>query len=390
MKRFDVIVVGSGPAGSAAATTACKSGLDVAIIDKATFPRDKLCGGLFTGRSEKAMCAIFGREVTPELFLTSDHMRFFAGGETLADIENTPPMHLTMRRDFDTMLHAHAVNAGATPFLGAPITELDTTKKTLTLRDGTQMEYGVLIGADGVNSFVGRTLFGRPFNPDEIAFGLEIESPIQETRDGAVEIDFDAAHWGYGWSFPKHKSMTVGVCGLTSRNADMKSNMAAYVDQLGADETLKYKGQYLPFGDYKKQPGRGAVLLAGDAAGLVDPITGEGIALAMESGALAADAAVEALKSEAPQSAFAVYAKKLTPIHKSLAQARMWRLIMFPKATEGYFKKAFARGSHLQMKYLELLAGEADYSDLRWELIRRIPKLGWRMLRHKIGLRQPS
>lgn len=390
MKRFDVIVVGSGPAGSAAATTACKSGLDVAIIDKATFPRDKLCGGLFTGRSEKAMCAIFGREVTPELFLTSDHMRFFAGGETLADIENTPPMHLTMRRDFDTMLHAHAVNAGATPFLGAPITELDTTKKTLTLRDGTQMEYGVLIGADGVSSFVGRTLFGRPFNPDEIAFGLEIESPIQETRDGAVEIDFDAAHWGYGWSFPKHKSMTVGVCGLTSRNADMKSNMAAYVDQLGADETLKYKGQYLPFGDYKKQPGRGAVLLAGDAAGLVDPITGEGIALAMESGALAADAAVEALKSEAPQSAFAVYAKKLTPIHKSLAQARMWRLIMFPKATEGYFKKAFARGSHLQMKYLELLAGEADYGDLRWELIRRIPKLGWRMLRHKIGLRQPS
>ena len=390
MKRFDVIVVGSGPAGSAAATTARRHGLSVAIIDKATFPRDKLCGGLFTGRSEKAMRAIFGLEVTPDLFLTSDHMRFFASGKPLADIPNAPPMHLTMRRDLDAMLHDHAVQKGAVPFLGTPLTEINTANQTLTLRDGTVLAYDVLIGADGVNSFVARNLFGRPFDPEEIAFGLEIESPIQEGRDSAVEIDFDAADWGYGWSFPKQKSMTVGVCGLTSRNADMKANMAAYVDQLGADDTMKYKGQYLPFGDYKKMPGKGSVLLAGDAAGLVDPITGEGIALAMESGALAAEAAVEALRAGRPLTAFDRYATKVRPIHKMLGQARMWRLIMFPKATEGYFKKAFARGSHLQMKYLELLAGEADYGDLRWELIRRIPKLGWRMMKHKLGLRQPS
>ena len=390
MKRFDVIVVGSGPAGSAAATTARRHGLDTAIIDKATFPRDKLCGGLFTGRSEKAMRAIFGLEVTPDLFLTSDHMRFFASGKPLADIPNAPPMHLTMRRDLDAMLHEHAVNAGAKPFLGVPVTELDLDAKTITLRDGTTLEYNILIGTDGVNSFVARALFGRPFDPEEIAFGLEIESPLQGGRDGAVEIDFDAADWGYGWSFPKRKSMTVGVCGLTRQNEDMKANMAAYVSQLGADETLKYKGQYLPFGEYKKRPGRAAVLLAGDAAGLVDPITGEGIALAIESGALAADAAAGALAAGTPNTAFDLYAGKLGPIHRSLAQARMWRLIMFPKATEGYFKKAFARGSHLQMKYLELLAGQADYADLRWELIRRMPKIGWRMIKHKIGLRQPG
>lgn len=388
MKHYDLIVVGSGPAGSAAAVTALKAGLRVAIVDKATFPRDKLCGGLFTGRSEKAMAQVFDQKVTPELFLTSDHMRFSASGAPLADIKDAPPMHLTMRRDFDAMLHSEAVAKGADTYLGAPASELDIDAKTLSIRGGETLRYEVLIGADGVNSFVARVLFGKPFDPEQIAFGLEIESPIQPGRDGAVEIDFDAAEWGYGWSFPKHKSMTVGVCGINSRNTDMKANMAAYVQQLKADPSLKYKGQYLPFGDYKKQPGQNAVLLAGDAAGLVDPITGEGIALAMESGHHAGLAAIEAVQAQASDSAFERYAPKVRPIQKSLDQARMWRLIMFPKATEGYFKKAFARGSHLQMKYLELLAGEAEYRDLQWELVRRIPKLAWRMLKHKLGPHQ--
>ena len=388
MLEFDLIIVGSGPAGSAAATSAVKAGLSVAVIDKARFPRDKLCGGLFTGRSEKAMRAIFGREISNDLFVTTNHMRFLSKGRVLADIPNAPPVHLTMRRDFDAMLHAEAIAAGATPYLGQPITEL--WDNTLTLKDGTTLGFKALIGADGVNSFVARTLFGRPFNPDTIGFGLEIESPRTTSRDDAVEVDFDAASWGYGWSFPKRKTVTVGVGGINSRNDDMKANMATYVDQTGSDASLRYKGQYLPFGDYKKKPGRAHILLAGDAAGLVDPITGEGIALAMESGQHAAVAVTKALKDGQPEAALGHYMKLVKPIQKSLDQAKMWRMIMFPKATEGYFRKAFERGSSLQMKYLELLAGEAEYADLRGALLRRIPKLGWRLLKHRLGFKGPA
>ncbi|WP_281857187.1 geranylgeranyl reductase family protein [Litoreibacter halocynthiae] len=388
MLEYDLIIVGSGPAGSAAATSAVKAGLSVAVIDKATFPRDKLCGGLFTGRSEKAMRAIFGREISDDLFVTTNHMRFLSKGRVLADIPNAPPVHLTMRRDFDAMLHAEAIAAGATPYLGQPITELGDN--TLTLKDGTTLGFKALIGADGVNSFVARTLFGRPFNPDTIGFGLEIESPRTTSRDDAVEVDFDAASWGYGWSFPKRKTVTVGVGGINSRNDDMKANMATYVDQTGSDASLRYKGQYLPFGDYKKKPGRAHILLAGDAAGLVDPITGEGIALAMESGHHAAVAVAKALKDGQPEAALGHYMKLVKPIQKSLDQAKMWRMIMFPKATEGYFRKAFERGSSLQMKYLELLAGEAEYADLRGALLRRIPKLGWRLLKHRLGFKGPA
>lgn len=388
MLKYDLIVVGSGPAGSAATITAAKAGLSVAVIDKATFPRDKLCGGLFTGRSQKAMRAIFGREVDGDLFVTSNHMRFSAKGRVLADIPNAPPVHLTMRRDFDAMLHAEALSAGATPYLGQPITNL--SDNSLILRDGTTLTFKALIGADGVNSFIARTLFGRPFDPDKIGFGLEIETPRPASRDDAVEIDFDGAHWGYGWSFPKRKTITIGVGGINIKNPDMKANMAAYVRQTNSDEDLRYKGQYLPFGGYKKRPGRGHIILAGDAAGLVDPITGEGIALAMESGAHAANAVAKALSDNQPNTALKHYMKAVKPIQRSIDQARMWRMIMFPKATEGYFKKAFERGDSLQMKYLELLAGEAEYADLRGALLRRIPKLGWRLLKHRLGIKTPD
>ncbi|WP_298260185.1 geranylgeranyl reductase family protein [uncultured Litoreibacter sp.] len=388
MTEYDIIVVGSGPAGSAAATTAARAGLNVAIVDKATFPRDKLCGGLFTGRSQKAMRAIFGQEVTSDLFVTTDHMRFLSRGRVLADIPNAPPVHLTMRRDFDAMLHGEAVKAGAVPYVGQPITELGNS--ALTLRDGTQLGFRTLIGADGVNSFIARSLFGKPFDPDTIGFGLEIESPRKPECDGAVEIDFDAASWGYGWSFPKRETVTVGVGGINAKNADMKANMSAYVDQTNSDPDQRFKGQYLPFGDYKRKPGRDNILLAGDAAGLVDPITGEGIALAMESGQHAAEAAIKALKQNRPQTAYFHYEKLVKPIQRSIDQAKMWRMIMFPKATEGYFRKAFERGSSLQMKYLELLAGEAEYADLRGALLRRIPKLGWRLLKHRLGFRGPT
>ena len=331
------------------------------------------------------MRAIFDLDVSEPLFLTSNHMRFSASGEVLADIRDAPPVHLTMRRDLDEMLHKAAVEAGAVAYLGHALNTIDEAASVATLKDGTQLGYQALVGADSVNSMVARLIFGRPFNPDTIGFGLEVETPLTPARDSAVEVDFDAAEWGYGWSFPKRKTITVGVGGINTENADMKANMSAYVDQTKSDNALKYKGQYLPFGDYRKSPGRGNILLAGDAAGLVDPITGEGIALAMESGDYAAQAAADAIAAGDPTTAYPRYLKRVKPIHRSLDQAKQWRLIMFPKVMQGSFKKAFKKGSSLQRKYLELLAGEAEYNDLRGALLRRIPKILWGTARHHIG-----
>ncbi len=383
LTTFDVVVLGAGPAGSAAAKTACSLGLRVAVLDKSTFPREKLCGGLFTGRSQKAMRKVFGLEVTQDLFLTSTRMRFTDGNQVLADIPDAPPVHLTMRRDLDDTLCKQAIDAGAAPFLDVSVTGIDVPASVIMTGCGQVINYGVLIGADGANSLVARTLFGSAFNPDTVGFGLEIEAPAQSTNK-AVTVDFTAANWGYGWSFPKHKSTTIGVGGVHGRNDDMKSNMQTYLNRTGEDACQKFKGQYLPFGDYKKSPGYENVLLAGDAAGLVDPITGEGIALAMESGDMAAHAAFYAIRSGQPHTAFRRYRKRLKPLHSDIRNARLWRLAMFHPASKPHFLRAFSRAEGLQRKYLKLLAGEASYADLRSELFARLPKLAWRILCHKL------
>lgn len=384
--RFDIIVAGAGPAGSAAAIVAARAGLRCGLLDRAVFPREKLCGGLFTGRSVAALLRGFDETPDPTLFLRCDRMRFLDTGRVLSDFHNAPPVYLTLRRDMDAWLRDLAVAAGAIPLCGT-VTGVDEAGQRITLREGGALEYRVLIGADGVNSAVARSLFGRAYDPATIGFGLEVEAPhdAHPPGDRAVDVEFSAADWGYGWRFPKRHSTTIGVGGVASRNADMKAHMRAYCDQLGvAPDAARVKGHFLPFGDFRKEPGRGAVLLVGDAAGFVDPITGEGIALALESGALAAEAGVAAIHSGRPERAYAGYHMSVRPIQRALREARFWRRMIFSPAFRPAFLKAFS-GSSLPEQFLHLLAGEIDYPDLRRALARRFPRAAWKALGTRIG-----
>jgi len=371
VRTVDVAVMGSGPAGSAAAMAARRAGLSVALLDRAAFPRDKLCGGGVTGRAVAQMRAIFGREVTPELFLTSHRVRFAAQERELGRIEDAPALHLTMRRDFDAMLHAEAVAAGAEPWLRVRVAAIDPEARRLELADGRRLGFGVLIGADGVNSQVARSLFGRAFDPATIAFALEVEAPA--VTDDTVEIDLDAAPWGYAWAFPKAGSLTLGVGGLHRANPDMKSRLAAYLARHGAGaEQARCKGAFLPAGDFRPVPGRGAVLLAGDAAGLVDPMTGEGIGHALLSGRLAAEAAAAALAAGAPETATRRYCAALAPLHAELRMARTLQRLLFGRPTHAMMLRIVAARPSMQRRMLALLAGEIDHADIRRGLFRRL------------------
>ncbi len=100
----DLIVIGAGPAGAAAGLTAARAGLRVALVDKADFPRDKLCGGGFTGRSRRHLREIFGLDVERPGFLRCDRLRLTDGGRTLAEVAEAPPIWMTQRRDLDALL----------------------------------------------------------------------------------------------------------------------------------------------------------------------------------------------------------------------------------------------------------------------------------------------
>jgi geranylgeranyl reductase family protein len=371
----DLIVVGAGPAGTAAAVAARAEGLSVALVDRARFPRDKLCGGGITGRCRRHLDAVFGSGAAAEHCLTARRIRLAFDGRTLGDLPDAPPIHMTRRRLFDADLLGRAAAAGAEALTGRRLAALDPAAAAVTLDDGTRLQGRVLVGADGVNSAVARALFGRAFDPAGIGFALEVEVP--PTGDDAVEIDLGAAGWGYGWAFPKHDGTTIGVGGLHVRNPDLRPPLDRYLARHGQTPGAQpVKGHFLPFGDFRGVPGRGRAVLAGDAAGLVDPITGEGIGWAVLSGALAAGAAARALAEGRPDATLDHYRRALAPVHAELRRARLLRRLVYPAALRPAFARMLAGQPRLQRRYLALLAGETDYADIR---LAAVPRLLWRL-----------
>ncbi|MCQ0092222.1 geranylgeranyl reductase family protein [Roseovarius sp. M141] len=381
-QSFDVLIIGAGPSGAAAAMTARRAGLSTALIDKAAFPRAKLCGGLVTGRARTQYREIFGGELDPDLFQPHREIAFYADGTQLGAVERTPTLYLTMRWDMDAHLLDLALAEGVADFTGRRIDQIDTETPSVTLEDGTLLSGQILIGADGVNSAVARALFGRAFDPARIGFALEIEAPAGPASD-MIRIDFDAASWGYGWRFPKTRSTTIGVGGLQTPNPDIKARLSAYRAALGNDGPCPVKGHFLPFGDFRRMPGRDRVLLAGDAAGLVDPITGEGIAHALQSGAAAGAAAAAAIASGRPHTALPRYRRALRPLHRGLRMAVCLRPLIFAPRLNPLFCHAFARSSVLKGAYLRLLAGEVEYPGLCLLVLRRLPGTALRYLKHR-------
>ena len=373
VKSYDVVVVGAGPAGSAAARRARALGLSVAVLDKAVFPRSKLCGALLSGRGHKAMKAVFGLEPDREHFLYSREVAFKWHGETLAEFRAPYDLTYTYRIDLDHRLLKEAIAAGAEDYQGVRVVEFDDAAGRVVLDTGAVLEYGVLIGADGAASPVARHLFGRAFDPDKIGFAFEAEVPDPCAEDALMSIDFRIVDWGYGWNFPKKDTRTIGLGSIKSLDQDLKAQMARYMELEGAgDADVKVKGAHIPLGDYARVPGRANVLLVGDAAGMVDAITGEGLAYAMESGAEAAEAAAAALALGKPSQALGLYRKRIAYIHAELDKANKLRHFQFSRAFTGVFKEKLATSENMRAAFFDLLAGETTYAQIEKRISKKL------------------
>ncbi len=228
------------------------------------------------------------------------------------------------------------------------------------------IEADFIIGCDGVTSRVAETISLPPLDKAGLAAGLELHIPRAafHRQPEKPEIYFGIAEWGYGWLFPKRDCLTIGLAGLARKNRNLKGLFIDFVKELnrGRLPDVRWKGHPIPFGNYRSRPGRDNVLLAGDAAGLVEPVTGEGIAFAMESGSCAAKAVLAAANLGHPASAFSLYLRDYGRITTPFRNARVMRRLVFPAVTQPIFLRVLARSRTVANRYLDLLADEIDYS----------------------------
>jgi len=363
-RRFDVVVVGAGPAGSSAACVLASAGLDVALLDKSQFPRDKLCGGLLSQRSLCNIEHVFGARVLP-VECTATAAAVFVKDALAVRVSEMTPVHFTSRRSFDACLAGVAASRGATLMERRTVASIDFAAGHVVLNDGSTLSTSFIVGADGAASRV-RKLAGVAMDRRGFAVGLEAEVQRADVRRDIrePEVYFGIAEWGYGWVFPKRDTVTVGIGGLAKENVDLQASFRELATTaLGAMPAQPICGGPIPFGNFVACPGRGSTLLVGDAAGLVEPLTGEGIAFAVLSGSYAAHAIIEAARLAALSRALALYMRGYRSIARSFEDVRLLRRLVFSRYTKPLFHRALRGNTRLISKHMDVLAGDAEYRD---------------------------
>ena len=302
MSSYDVIVAGAGPAGSTAARLLAERGASVLLLDKQRFPRDKPCGGGVTMRAASAQDIDLSPVTEQTIYGARFSLRL---GESFDRRFRAPLTYMTQRRRLDAYLAERAAEAGADFHDGDPVRELDVTSNTgvrvATAHDTHTAR--VLIGADGANGLVGRTLGLRRQYEEAVALEGNIDYPngIPEDWCEFVGLDLGGLAGGYGWVFPKGDHLNVGVGAWKYAGFTLRPKLADLCRRYGfnADALTNVRGYHLPVRIAGSPIARGPVAVAGDAAGLIDPLTGEGIYMAFESGRLAAHEAMRVLAGEA-------------------------------------------------------------------------------------------
>jgi geranylgeranyl reductase family protein len=289
MERFDAVVIGAGPAGSTAAYRLASAGASVLLVDRARFPRDKPCGGGLTDRA-------VGQIPFDVASVVEDSVRTFElglrYGQRFERSTASPLILMTQRRRLDAYLVERAAEAGAILRDGAKVTSV-TADGTLSV-DGRPVRAGVLIGADGVNGTTARSVGLDAAHDHAVALegNVPLDALSEERFRGRVLVELGTVPGGYAWVFPKGDHINVGVGGWLREGPRLRAHLSRVCREYGIPEERieGTRGYRLPMRKAGSSPATGRTLLIGDAAGLVDPLSGDGMFEAFVSARLAAEA----------------------------------------------------------------------------------------------------
>jgi geranylgeranyl reductase family protein len=293
--RWDVVIVGAGPAGCAAALGALRARPDarVLLVDSAAFPRDKVCGD---GIAPHALDVLADLGVNPDALVDGSppitRLRLCAPGGAVAARATRRTGFVVPRAVFDDRLVRAAVAAGAVPHRHT-VRALTVGEREVVLDDGTRA--AIVIGADGAESVVRRTLAVRPSRAGTVALAIRGYAPADPWPAGEQLLRMTATHWpAYAWVFPIGDGRANVGYGEILRDTPLtRAHLEQRLHALLPDaRPTTLRAHRLPLSTGRPSVGHGRVLLVGDAAALINPLTGEGIFYAVASGALAGAAAV--------------------------------------------------------------------------------------------------
>ena len=365
-QKYDIAVVGAGPAGAWCAARLAAAGARVALIDP-SHPREKPCGGGLTAR---ALALVGDPSDANNVPIRSAR---FASADREAGVDmagDASGLRVFSRRVFDEMLVQRAVAEGAT-WLPERVVDVaaDAGGWRVGTRNGT-LHAGWLIGADGANSLV-RKRVSQPFAREDLSIACGYY--LHGTRSSQIDIGFETTPAGYFWSFPRRDHLAVGVCAQADE-ASVATLMPLVDKWIGH---FRLKAEEARFERYswpipslraetigRERPAGRRWMLLGDAAGLVDPITREGIFFALQSGEFAA----KSLAGGDPEGTYR--ARLHDEVYAELLLAARIRARFYRPAFIGLLISALQRIARIRDVMADLIAGVQPYRSLRGRLLK--------------------
>lgn len=356
-----MIIVGGGPAGACLAYRLAREGLDVLLLEKSGLPRPKPCAGGITRR------AMLELALNPAPVIEEEISRFiFSYGLTdPVEIVTAEPAVYTVRREnFDAFLLHEAVSAGAGIITGTRVQKVETDGALFRITTGDRtFSCKILAGADGANSIVARALAlnCRKVCGVTMDCHLLLPSGVPPGLRGTIRIDYGLVDKGYAWVFPKRNSLSVGAGAMHGPVQGMGTVLEKMIgaqqlkEQIGP---LSRRGWILPLNPFPQRLHRSAALLLGDAAGLVDSLSGEGIYYALKSARLAAGVIVREIRKPCPD--LGEYSSLIkAKIGPELSGA--WRLSRLFYRRAPLFRRLLLRRPELAEEFLKLPSGTGSY-----------------------------
>lgn len=364
MSGPDVFVAGAGPAGSIAAYLLAKAGVSCRIIEKEIFPRYKVCGGGLTHKILKeipySLEDIIDTTINSVRFSHKFHSQYTRSSQD-------PFIYCTMREKLDAFMLKEAVNAGSQVSYGEQVTGIEQHKDYLVvITKKDRYPAKLVIDATGAASVLGRAVNIRENLKPGLAWEAEIEAEESDIRrySNTVFLDWGTIPGGYAWVFPKKDHFSIGVGGPAYISKWMIPYYKNFLPSTGIHfgETISLRSWPIPVRIKTSRFHNERVIVTGDAAGLTDPMTGEGIFYAVRSAAFAAEACLNRLKGQS--SAFEKYSDNINrEIITELLEAI--KILNIFNAFPLTIHKLVRDNERVWRGFGKILRGERNYQDVR-------------------------